>query len=147
MPELHKLTPLLGVLQDQGIKVALVTDGRMSGASGKVPAAIHVTPECLNGGPLALVRDGDPMLLDAESGRLEVQVDSAQWRARTPAPPDLAAYHQGMGRSIFAAFRANASGAEQGAVTFFAAEPAGMARPDHAAPVHDHFVYSSREAA
>jgi phosphogluconate dehydratase len=146
MPELHKLTPILGVLQDQGYKVALVTDGRMSGASGKVPAAIHVTPECLNGGALALVRDGDPMLLDPESGRLEVQVDSAQWQARTPTLPDLAACHRGMGRNIFAAFRANASGAEQGAVTFFAAEPAGIARPDHAAPVHDHFVYAHEEA-
>ena len=69
MPELHKLTPLLGVLQDQGFQVALVTDGRMSGASGKVPAAIHVTPECLAGGPLARVRDGDVILLDGETGR------------------------------------------------------------------------------
>ena len=71
MPELHKLTPPLGVLQDQGFNVALVTDGRMSGASGKVPAAIHVTPECLAGGPLSQVRNGDVILLDGENGVLE----------------------------------------------------------------------------
>jgi len=147
MPELHKLTPILGVLQDQGHKVALVTDGRMSGASGKVPAAIHVTPECLSGGALALVRDGDLLRLDADSGRLEALVDAAQWQVRTPTRPDLAAYHQGMGRKLFAAFRANASGAEQGAVTFFAAEAPGVAGSDQALPVHDRFVYANGEAA
>ena len=91
MPELHKLTPALGVLQDRGFKVALVTDGRMSGASGKVPAAIHVTPEAADGGPLARVRDGDMIRLDAEAGTLEVLVDAAEWAAREPVPADLAA--------------------------------------------------------
>src|SRR3546814_6854998 len=79
MPELHKLTPALGVLQDEGFQVALVTDGRMSGASGKVPAAIHVTPECLSDGPLARVRSGDVVRLDAEAGTLQVQADAAEW--------------------------------------------------------------------
>jgi len=82
MPELHKLTPPLGVLQDEGFKVALVTDGRMSGASGKVPAAIHVTPECLGGGPLARVRSGDVILLDGERGLLEVKVSAEEWAER-----------------------------------------------------------------
>ena len=84
MPELHKLTPPLAVLQNQGFKVALVTDGRMSGASGKVPAAIHVTPEALGGGPLAKVRDGDMLRVDAVAGTLDVLVDEAEWAARTP---------------------------------------------------------------
>ena len=84
MPELHKLTPSLGVLQDKGFKVALVTDGRMSGASGKVPAAIHVTPEAADGGPLARVRDGDIVRLDAEAGTLEALVEPAEWAARDP---------------------------------------------------------------
>ncbi len=118
MPELHKLTPLLGVLQDQGFHVALVTDGRMSGASGKIPAAIHVTPECLAGGPLARVRDGDMMRLDAETGVLEAEVPAPQWMTRTLVVPDLSHYHQGLGRALFGAFRANALGAEQGAITF-----------------------------
>ena len=89
MPELHKLTPSLGVLQDRGFKVALVTDGRMSGASGKVPAAIHVTPEAADGGPIARVRDGDIIRLDAEKGTLEVLVDAATFAAREPLRPDL----------------------------------------------------------
>ena len=118
MPELHKLTPLLGVLQDEGFKVALVTDGRMSGASGKVPAAIHVTPECLVGGPLAGVRDGDVILLDGERGVLEVKVPAAEFAARQPEPVDLSANQHGLGRELFGVFRANASGAERGAMTF-----------------------------
>ena len=122
MPELHKLTPTLGVLQDQGFKVALVTDGRMSGASGKVPAAIHVTPECLDGGPLARVRDGDPIRLDAEGGVLEVRVDAGEWARRTVSPPDLERNHHGLGRELFAGARALAAGAEQGAVIFAASE-------------------------
>src|SRR5919199_1067771 len=89
MPELHKLTPLLGVLQDQGFKVALVTDGRMSGASGKVPVALHVTPECLAGGPLSKVRDGDVLLVDGERCRLEAHVPAADLARREPAPVDL----------------------------------------------------------
>ncbi|HEY2927102.1 phosphogluconate dehydratase [Piscinibacter sp.] len=142
MPELHKLTPILGVLQDQGFHVALVTDGRMSGASGKVPAAIHVTPECLAGGPLARVRDGDLVVLDGERGLLEVRVDAAEWQARQPAVADLSESRHGMGRELFAAFRANARGAEEGAVTFNAAEPQGFVPATHAAPVHDHFVFA-----
>ncbi len=85
MPELHKLTPPLAVLQGKGFRVALVTDGRMSGASGKVPAAIHVSPEAHAGGPLARVQDGDVIRLDAVAGTLEVLVDADAWQARTPA--------------------------------------------------------------
>ncbi|BAL25022.1 phosphogluconate dehydratase [Azoarcus sp. KH32C] len=118
MPELHKLTPALGVLQDQGYRVALVTDGRMSGASGKVPAAIHVTPECLAGGPLAKVREGDLIRLDAEAGTLEVLVDAAEWARRDLATADLEAHQHGVGRELFFNARANACGAEQGASTF-----------------------------
>jgi phosphogluconate dehydratase len=123
MPELHKLTPPLGVLQDRGFRVALVTDGRMSGASGKVPAAIHVTPEALPGpdgvgGPLALVRDGDVVRLCGHDGHLEVLVDEAEWAARTPAaPPPRAA---GTGRELFAFMSAGADGAEQGASAMLA---------------------------
>jgi phosphogluconate dehydratase len=110
MPELHKLTPALGVLQDRGHKVALVTDGRMSGASGKVPAAIHVTPEALGGGPLSLLRDGDVVRLCADNGALDVLADLS---GREPARPSEA--QQGTGRELFAMFRLNAGGAEQGA--------------------------------
>jgi phosphogluconate dehydratase len=109
MPELHKLTPPLGVLQDKGFKVALVTDGRMSGASGKVPAAIHVTPEAFGGGALALVRDGDQIRLCAHTGSLEVLADLA---GREPAVPDASG--QGLGRELFAMLRRHADGAEQG---------------------------------
>jgi phosphogluconate dehydratase len=109
MPELHKLTPPLGVLQDKGFRVALVTDGRMSGASGKVPAAIHVTPEALGGGPLALVQDGDVIRLCGETGRLEVLADLS---GRAPATPPAEA--MGMGRELFGMFRRFADGAEQG---------------------------------
>jgi len=118
MPELHKLTPALTVLQNQGYRVALVTDGRMSGASGKVPAAIHVTPECLAGGPLARVRDGDMIRLDAETGVLDVLVDAGEWAAREPATADMDANQHGVGRELFFNARANAAGAEQGASTF-----------------------------
>ena len=110
MPELHKLTPALGVLQDRGFKVALVTDGRMSGASGKVPAAIHCTPEALGGGPLALLRDGDMVRLCAKTGALSTDADLA---ARTPAPDP--APESGTGREIFTMMRRFADGAEQGA--------------------------------
>src|SRR5690606_42034460 len=85
MPELHKLTPYLGVLQDRGLRVALVTDGRMSGASGKVPAVIHLTPEAEAGGPLARLRDGGVLALDAGAGVLDVKLDSSEWAARSPA--------------------------------------------------------------
>ena len=120
MPELHKLTPLLGVLQDKGFKVALVTDGRMSGASGKVPSAIHVTPEAADDGPLVNLRDGDPLRLDANAGTLDVLVDKATWDKREPVTSDLARYRNGLGRELFGNFRAQVTSAEQGAsaVTF-----------------------------
>ena len=121
MPELHKLTPPLAVLQGKGYKVALVTDGRMSGASGKVPAAIHVSPEAAAGGPLARVRDGDVIRLDATAGTLEVLVNEAEWAARPVAtlPEALrAANGVGMGRELFANLRRNALKAEEGACTW-----------------------------
>jgi phosphogluconate dehydratase len=118
MPELHKLTPALGVLQDKGFKVALVTDGRMSGASGKVPAAIHITPEVLAGGPLGKVREGDIIRLDAETGTLEVKVPEAEFNARPQATANLDANGFGTGRDLFGLFRRAAVGAEQGAHVF-----------------------------
>jgi phosphogluconate dehydratase len=121
MPELHKLTPPLAVLQGQGFKVALVTDGRMSGASGKVPAAIHVSPEAASGGPLACVLNGDLIRLDAVAGTLQVLVDPETWHARIPAtmPPELqAANSRGMGRELFANLRKHALKAEEGACTW-----------------------------
>jgi phosphogluconate dehydratase len=118
MPELHKLTPSLGVLQDRGFKVALVTDGRMSGASGKVPAAIHMTPEAVAGGPLAKLKDGDMIRLDAEAGTLEALVDAAEWAARAPATADLGANDHGLGRELFAGLRRGIAGAETGASLF-----------------------------
>ena len=115
MPELHSLTPLLGILQDKGLRVALVTDGRMSGASGKVPAAIHVSPEAVDGGPIARIRDGDMIRLDAADGSLEVLVDAQTFAARAPAEADLSANEYGMGRELFAAFRRTVSPAAAGA--------------------------------
>ncbi len=115
MPELHRLTPLLTVLQERGHKVALVTDGRMSGASGRVAAAIHVTPEAAQGGGLARLRDGDVIRLDGEEGRLDVLVPPEQWAARQPAEPDYAASSHGLGRELFPHMRRAVSGAEQGA--------------------------------
>lgn len=119
MPELHQLTPALSVLQDRGFHVALITDGRMSGASGKVPAAIHVTPETLANGPIGKVRDGDLIRLDAHAGVLEAKVDPAEWAARLQAEADLSGNGRGMGRELFGVFRANASGAELGACSLF----------------------------
>ncbi|MGR3762150.1 phosphogluconate dehydratase [Roseobacteraceae bacterium NS-SX3] len=116
MPELHSLTPMLGILQGKGQKVALVTDGRMSGASGKVPAAIHVVPEALDGGPIAKVRDGDLLLLDAVAGTLEILTDGVLDRA--PATADLASYQHGTGREMFALFRRSVSSADHGATVF-----------------------------
>ncbi|MFK7966248.1 MAG: phosphogluconate dehydratase [Burkholderiaceae bacterium] len=119
MPELHKLTPPLAVLQDKGFRVALVTDGRMSGASGVVPAAIHVTPECLNDGPLGKVRDGDIMLLDANEGILDIEIDATDFEQREHAMfPQTASSQRGVGRELFSGFRDRASGAEQGACTW-----------------------------
>jgi phosphogluconate dehydratase len=119
MPELHKLTPPLGLLQDKGFKVALVTDGRMSGASGKVPSAIHMCPECADGGPLAKVRNGDVIHLNTETGEVNVLVDNAEFNARTPAVNSAKDHHHGMGRELFAGFRLNASSAETGATNVF----------------------------
>jgi len=121
MPELHKLTPPLAVLQGKGFKVALVTDGRMSGASGKVPAAIHVSPESLAGGPLARVRDGDVLRLDAVGGTLQALVDEAEWAARAPATIDPARAEENahdLGRELFGGMRRNVRSAEEGAVTW-----------------------------
>ncbi|WP_372626193.1 phosphogluconate dehydratase [Arsukibacterium sp.] len=122
MPELHKLTPPLGVLQDRGFKVALVTDGRMSGASGKVPAAIHVTPEAVDGGAIGRIKTGDMILVDGNSGKLEVLVDEAEFNAREQAQADLSHNFYGMGREMFGAMRAQLSGAEQGACSLFVTE-------------------------
>ena len=119
MPELHKLTPVLGILQDRGHKVALLTDGRMSGASGKVPAAIHMTPEATQGGPISKIRDGDLIRLDAEAGTLTFLGDEREFFARTPATEDLRAEHHGMGRELFAGFRAMVGTADRGASALF----------------------------
>ena len=121
MPELHKLTPPLAVLQGKGFKVALITDGRMSGASGKVPAAIHVSPEALADGPLGKVRDGDVIRLDAVAGTLDALVDAAEWAARplariTDAASDTNAH--GLGRELFGGMRRNVLSAEEGACTW-----------------------------
>ncbi|MEM7043979.1 MAG: phosphogluconate dehydratase [Pseudomonadota bacterium] len=115
MPELHKLTPPLGVLQDKGFRVALVTDGRMSGASGKVPAAIHVTPEAADGGPLNKLRNGDPMRLDATTGTLDVLVEADDWARRDSVTSDLTGYQSGIGRELFGNFRSQVTSAEEGA--------------------------------
>ncbi len=120
MPELHKLMPLLGALQDRGFKIALATDGRMSGASGKVLAAIHITPEAAEGGPLAKVRDGDMLRVDANEGVLDV-VSPSDWRERAPVQLDLVANTRGLGRELFSLFRAHACSAERG----------GSALPDY----------------
>jgi phosphogluconate dehydratase len=119
MPELHKLTPNLGVLQDKGFKVALVTDGRMSGASGKVPAAIHCSPEALGGGPLARLRDGDVVRLCGHDGALNVLVDADEWAKRPLAEPPV--FRAGVGRELFAMMRLGADEAEKGGSAMLAA--------------------------
>lgn len=116
MPELHSLTPMLAILQGQGKKVALVTDGRMSGASGKVPAAIHVCPEALDGGPIAYINDGDMLCVDAVEGTLEILTEGALERA--PAQVDLTANQSGTGREMFEVFRSAVGPAESGASVF-----------------------------
>ncbi|GLR88882.1 phosphogluconate dehydratase [Bradyrhizobium iriomotense] len=118
MPELHKLMPLLGVLQDRGHRVALVTDGRLSGASGKVPAAIHVTPEAADGGAIARIRDGDLVRLDAVTGQLDVLVAPSEWAERACAQADLSTAHVGIGRELFGFFRGRVSCADRGASVF-----------------------------
>jgi phosphogluconate dehydratase len=116
MPELHSLTPMLAILQGQGKKVALVTDGRMSGASGKVPAAIHVCPEALDGGPIAYINDGDMLRVDAVEGTLTILTEGVLERA--PAQVDLTANHSGTGREMFEVFRSAVGPAEAGASVF-----------------------------
>eukprot|EP01037_Dinobryon_pediforme_P007678 gene7678-7739_t len=118
MPELHKLMPPLTVLQNKGYRVALITDGRLSGASGKVPAALHVTPEAVDGGPIAKLQDGDIIRLDTINGKIEVLVEAAEWAVRPVVTADLTDSSFGVGRELFAAFRANAGRADQGAAIF-----------------------------
>ena len=118
MPELHKLTPALSILMARGHQVALVTDGRMSGASGKAPAAIHVTPECVSGGPLAKVRDGDMMVVDAEAGVLMVELSDAELAARPAATLDGDDNEHGAGRELFTLFRRAVGHADAGASVF-----------------------------
>jgi phosphogluconate dehydratase len=119
MPELHKLTTVLGILQDRGQKVAIVTDGRMSGASGKVPAAIHVTPEAKVGGPIARVQEGDIIRIDAIKGTIEVLIEDIALKTRVPAHIDLSDNEFGMGRELFAPFRQIAGTADHGASVLF----------------------------
>jgi phosphogluconate dehydratase len=119
MPELHSLTPPLGVLQDKGYKVALVTDGRMSGASGKVPAAIHVTPEAIKGGLIAKVQNGDMIELNTESGEMTLLVDATELSKRENQQTNVSSHHIGMGRELFAGMRGTLTGAEQGACSLF----------------------------
>ncbi|HEY3148110.1 MAG TPA: phosphogluconate dehydratase, partial [Dongiaceae bacterium] len=121
MPELHKLTPALGVLQDLGYKVALVTDGRMSGASGKVPAAIHVSPEAAGEGPIGRLHDGDVVALDSERQTLTAEVPDLEWKARPQWHPDPQKSAFGFGRELFGAMRSNATLPEQGAITLLGA--------------------------
>ncbi len=125
MPELHRLVPILSILQGRGFKVALVTDGRMSGASGKVPCAIHVTPECAAQGALAKVRDGDMISLNSLTGELEIEITDAELRARAQRYCDCTPHEEGMGRELFGIFRQEASGAEEGASSLFQ-EPAAV---------------------
>ena len=122
MPELHKLMPPLGVLQDKGFKVALVTDGRLSGASGKVPAAIHLHPEAANGGLLSLVQDNDPIELNCQTGELTLQVNEDVLKSRIVLAPDNSNHQHGMGRELFQALRNNSSSSETGASFFSIAQ-------------------------
>jgi phosphogluconate dehydratase len=123
MPELHSLAPLLGLLQNQGRRVALVTDGRLSGASGKIPAAIHLTPEAARGGPIARLREGDMLRLDGEAGTLEALVDAGEWAQRDIAP-DTSQCAWDIGRNLFAFNRAMVSPADQGALSISCGPPA-----------------------
>ncbi len=142
MPEMHSLTPLLGMLQNQGRRVALVTDGRLSGASGKTPAAIHITPEAKRGGGLARLRDGDVIRLDGEAGVLEALVDAAEWNARS-ADPDRAPPAHTIGRNLFGFSRAMVGPADQGALSI------ACGPPEHAwgnAPEYDAEYHLGRDA-
>ncbi|MYL24205.1 phosphogluconate dehydratase [Halomonas alkaliantarctica] len=135
MPELHKLTPYLGVLQDRGFNVALVTDGRMSGASGKVPAAIHLSPEALDGGGLAKLCDGDTVRLDANAGTLEALVETETWAERQLVVGTLDHYHVGLGRELFGGFRHLAMRGDEGASVFGGFEADDLARQE--GQIHD----------
>jgi phosphogluconate dehydratase len=119
MPELHRLTPPMGVLQKRGFKVALVTDGRMSGASGRVPAAIHLTPEAFKGGLIGKVNTGDMIEINTVTGDMTLHVSEAELAKREQATLDLTQSHQGMGRELFAAMRLSLTGAEEGACSLF----------------------------
>lgn len=119
MPELHKLTPTLSLLQDRGQRVALLTDGRMSGASGKVLAAIHLSPEAICDGPIAKLREGDRVILDAVEGVVDLELDEAEWQARVPVKLDVSGSHAGVGRELFGLMRQQAGTAEQGACALF----------------------------
>jgi len=119
MPELHKLTPTLAVLQDRGQKVALLTDGRMSGASGKVLAAIHVSPEAASAGPIAKLREDDLIIIDADAGTMNAHVDDEEWAGRSAIPMDLRGNRFGVGRELFGLMRANATCAEEGGSALF----------------------------
>jgi len=119
MPELHKLTPTMAAMQDRGQRVALLTDGRMSGASGKVLSAIHVTPEASDRGAIGRIRDGDRVVIDSEAGTMDAIVSETEWNARTPQAGDLSANRHGMGRELFAMMRAQVGTAEQGGSALF----------------------------
>ena len=140
MPELHQLMPWLGVLQDRGHRVALVTDGRLSGASGKVLSAIHVTPEAAAGGPLAKVVDGDFIVIDPERGVLAAEVEKPEWRKRPLARASLHAHREGMGREYFANFRLNATSAAEGAMTFGLSEIGVTVESQQEAPEDDEYA-------
>ena len=118
MPELHGLLPALGVLQDKGYKVAIVTDGRMSGASGKVPSAIHLVDEAANGGMITLIEDGDMICLDVKNGTLNLEVAAEEKIKRIVKKADLSANHYNYGRNLFSSIRSNISNAEEGATIF-----------------------------
>ena len=118
MPELHGLLPALGSLQDAGFKVAIITDGRMSGASGKVASAIHMTPEAKEGGVIAKIKTGDKIRIDVDNSIVELFVDQTELDSRKIEPHDLTANHHAMGRELFSSMRANISGAEEGASIF-----------------------------
>jgi phosphogluconate dehydratase len=126
MPELHRLTPPLGVLQDRGYKVALVTDGRMSGASGKVPAAIHLTPEAYKGGLIGKVQTGDIVEIDTESNAITLHVSKDELASRAQANINLSESHHGMGRELFAGMRSTLTGAEEGACSLFVEQASEM---------------------
>jgi phosphogluconate dehydratase len=118
MPELHKLLPPLQTVQNHGFKVALVTDGRLSGASGDVLAAIHLTPEAADGGPIARLRDGDRVRIDSHTGELCALVEAAEWEAREPVSADLSGSQYGVGRELFSVFRRTVSAPDQGGSIF-----------------------------